>query len=60
MAIQLDRLLHASSNSSQGEVILVPEPSNDPLDPLNWPRWRKECMFWVLAFGGGLVSVAYL
>ncbi|KAL7946116.1 MFS general substrate transporter [Trichoderma barbatum] len=23
-------------------VELVPQPSDDPLDPLNWPQWKKE------------------
>ncbi|KAF5593888.1 Mfs transporter [Fusarium subglutinans] len=23
------------------EIILVPTPSSDPKDPLNWPRWFK-------------------
>ncbi|KAG7099966.1 hypothetical protein E1B28_001759 [Marasmius oreades] len=31
-------------------VILVPQPSDDPRDPLNWPRWKKETCFWTLAF----------
>ncbi|KAJ5305456.1 uncharacterized protein N7443_005116 [Penicillium atrosanguineum] len=31
------RLRHAETN----EVILVPTPSSDPKDPLNWPRWFK-------------------
>ena len=25
-----------------GKIVLVPQPSDDPNDPLNWPRWRKE------------------
>ncbi|KAJ3512271.1 hypothetical protein NLJ89_g3612 [Agrocybe chaxingu] len=29
-------------------VILVPQPSDDPNDPLNWPRWKKEACFWTL------------
>ncbi|KAK7745338.1 hypothetical protein SLS53_002834 [Cytospora paraplurivora] len=24
------------------EIILVPTPSNDPNDPLNWPQWYKK------------------
>ncbi|KAJ5995789.1 hypothetical protein N7481_002766 [Penicillium waksmanii] len=31
------RLRHAETN----EIILVPAPSSDPKDPLNWPRWFK-------------------
>ncbi|KAK1752179.1 MFS general substrate transporter [Echria macrotheca] len=29
-------------------VELVPQPSDDPDDPLNWPMWRKELNFWAL------------
>ncbi|KAL2133374.1 hypothetical protein VTI74DRAFT_2462 [Chaetomium olivicolor] len=29
-------------------VELVPQPSDDPDDPLNWPSWRKELNFWSL------------
>ncbi|KAF9446134.1 MFS general substrate transporter, partial [Macrolepiota fuliginosa MF-IS2] len=35
-------------------VILVPQPSDDPRDPLNWPRWKKEACFWTLAFTASL------
>ncbi|KAF5356150.1 hypothetical protein D9756_003690 [Leucocoprinus leucothites] len=35
-------------------VILVPQPSDDPKDPLNWPRWKKETCFWTLAFAASL------
>ncbi|KAJ3575250.1 hypothetical protein NP233_g1218 [Leucocoprinus birnbaumii] len=35
-------------------VILVPQPSDDPRDPLNWPRWKKEACFWTLAFAASL------
>ncbi|KAJ5785004.1 uncharacterized protein N7503_010216 [Penicillium pulvis] len=28
-------------DSETNEVILVPTPSSDPKDPLNWPRWFK-------------------
>jgi len=40
------------------EVILVPQPSNDPNDPLNWPRWQKDlilllyCYCTLLCIGG--------
>ncbi|KUI54074.1 hypothetical protein VP1G_01427 [Cytospora mali] len=32
------RLRHHETN----EVILVPTPSDDPNDPLNWPQWYKK------------------
>ncbi|KAA8634727.1 hypothetical protein SMACR_00791 [Sordaria macrospora] len=30
------------------DIELVPQPSDDPEDPLNWPRWRKESSFFAL------------
>ncbi|KAJ5620147.1 major facilitator superfamily domain-containing protein [Penicillium lagena] len=38
-----------------GRVDLVPLPSNDPLDPLNWPAWKKNINLALVAFHG-LVS----
>ncbi|KAI0319957.1 MFS general substrate transporter, partial [Amylostereum chailletii] len=35
-------------------IILNPQPSDDPADPLNWPRWKKEACFWTLAFAASL------
>ncbi|ERS97464.1 MFS transporter [Sporothrix schenckii 1099-18] len=32
------RLRHEHTN----EVLLIPTPSDDPRDPLNWPRWYKN------------------
>ncbi|KAG6363308.1 hypothetical protein INS49_008405 [Diaporthe citri] len=34
------RLRHHETN----ETILIPTPSNDPNDPLNWPQWYKKCI----------------
>ncbi|KAG8165283.1 hypothetical protein KVR01_005558 [Diaporthe batatas] len=34
------RLRHHETN----EIILIPKPSNDPNDPLNWPQWYKNCI----------------
>lgn len=25
-----------------GQMVLVPQPSDSPNDPYNWPRWKKE------------------
>ncbi|KAF8899280.1 MFS general substrate transporter [Infundibulicybe gibba] len=35
-------------------IVLIPQPSDDPNDPLNWPRWKKEACFWTLAFAASL------
>ncbi|KAI5458352.1 major facilitator superfamily domain-containing protein [Mariannaea sp. PMI_226] len=28
--------------ASDGHTVLVPQPSDDPGDPLNWPSWKKN------------------
>ncbi|KAK6199902.1 major facilitator superfamily multidrug-resistance protein [Scheffersomyces amazonensis] len=33
-----------------GTVELDPLPSSDPLDPLNWPDWKKNCEIALIAF----------
>lgn len=43
LAGQLTEGAHAGHN---GDIVLVPQPSKDPEDPLNWSRKRK---FWSLA-----------
>lgn len=30
-------------------IILVPQPSDDPNDPLNWPLWRRDLILFVLS-----------
>ncbi|KIW20475.1 hypothetical protein PV08_01050 [Exophiala spinifera] len=30
--------------ASDGHTVLVPQPSEDPHDPLNWPSWRKHAI----------------
>jgi len=36
---------------SNSHIILVPQPSEDPNDPLNWPQWEKELCLATIAFG---------
>ncbi|KAK8051022.1 hypothetical protein PG993_002407 [Apiospora rasikravindrae] len=38
-------------------VELVPQPSDDPEDPLNWPMWRKNLNFLTLAYMTALIGV---
>lgn len=35
-------------------IVLAPQPSEDPNDPLNWPKPIKELNLLVLAFGATL------
>ncbi|POR38900.1 hypothetical protein TPAR_00888, partial [Tolypocladium paradoxum] len=39
-----------------GQIVLVPQPSDSPNDPLNWPRWKKEMFTVAIAFGSGCVG----
>lgn len=47
-----------------GTIVLIPQPSDDPNDPLNWPRWRKEIFIisaiWGAACVGGSSRVPLL
>jgi hypothetical protein len=48
-------------------VVLIPQPSKDPNDPLRWPQWKKNVAFFnVCAFSfftnvsiGGLSPAFY-
>ena len=31
-------------------VKVHPEPTADPLDPLNWPRWRKHTILAIVMY----------
>lgn len=33
-------------------IVLNPQPSDDPNDPLNWAPWRKQVIISILIFGG--------
>ncbi|CAK7205186.1 hypothetical protein SEUCBS139899_007951 [Sporothrix eucalyptigena] len=36
-------------NSGPVPIILVPQPSDDPNDPLNWPLWKRDLICAVLS-----------
>ncbi len=36
----LSKLKHAKGKNEH--IVLVPQPSDDPNDPLNWPQWKKH------------------
>ncbi|KAG5973175.1 hypothetical protein E4U55_000629 [Claviceps digitariae] len=43
-------------SGKHADTELVPQPSDDPNDPLNWPRWRKDLNFVSLLVMVGLVG----
>ncbi|GAA5982591.1 hypothetical protein JCM11641_002593 [Rhodosporidiobolus odoratus] len=40
--------------AKDGKTILVPQPSDDPRDPLNWSSWKKHSILVVLALAAWL------
>ncbi|CZR69722.1 related to transporter protein HOL1 [Phialocephala subalpina] len=45
-------LKHAKGRDSH--IVLSPQPSDDPNDPLNWPLWKKELIVAILCLGSML------
>jgi hypothetical protein len=39
-----------------GKIVLVPQPSDSPNDPYNWPRWKKEMFTITYGFACGAVG----
>ncbi|OQV07300.1 hypothetical protein CLAIMM_11755 [Cladophialophora immunda] len=35
-------------------VVLIPQPSHDPRDPLNWPLWQRDCI--LLLYGACTIA----
>ena len=50
--VDLSRLKH----TKKGDLLLVPQPSDSPNDPLNWSRWKKELFGIAWLFGCGAVG----
>jgi hypothetical protein len=47
-------LKHGTGKSSH--IVLAPQPSEDPNDPLNWPSWKKEMVFLTLNYAAVLCA----
>jgi len=37
-------------------IILVPQPSDSPNDPLNWPQWKKEMILLIVGLSAAVVG----
>ena len=44
--MRLERILDNEST----QIVLQPQPTTNPNDPLNWPKWRKHLNFGLAAF----------
>lgn len=51
----------ARKKTSDGKIILEPQPEDGPNDPLNWPKWRRDAALLSIGLycmvGGGQTSV---
>lgn len=51
----------AKKTTSDGEIILEPQPEDSVNDPLNWPSWRRDAALLSLGFycmlGGGVTPI---
>lgn len=36
--------------ASNGHTVLIPQPSDDRNDPLNWPSWKKHAVLLTISF----------
>ena len=43
------RLKHAAGRNAH--IVLAPQPSEDPNDPLNWPYWKKSLAYGTTVWG---------
>ena len=48
------RLKHGSGRNAH--IILAPQPSEDPNDPLNWPYYKKSLAYGITVFGSILYA----
>ncbi|KDQ58234.1 hypothetical protein JAAARDRAFT_193657 [Jaapia argillacea MUCL 33604] len=58
--LKTENAVHAP-NAKRGtgrssHIVLVPQPSDDPRDPLNWPVYKRELLFWSICYIAGLVG----
>jgi hypothetical protein len=48
--VRLQALLEDASESTNTEIILQPRPTDNPNDPLNWPKWQKVINYSLASF----------
>jgi hypothetical protein len=46
-----DTALLKHGTGKYSHIVLAPQPSDDPNDPLNWPKTEKNLILAILAFG---------
>ncbi|KAF7186414.1 putative MFS-type transporter [Pseudocercospora fuligena] len=53
-AVPADALKHGTGRFSH--VVLVPQPSDSPNDPLNWPTWKKDVILFIVGMNAAIVG----
>src|SRR5271169_845862 len=43
------------STGKDKDIILVPQPSESPRDPLNWPLWKKDLVFLIFCSNSSVI-----
>lgn len=41
------------------DIVLVPQPSDSPRDPLNWPTWKKDLALLIISVDTAVVGAWY-
>ncbi|OTB01174.1 hypothetical protein M426DRAFT_64522 [Hypoxylon sp. CI-4A] len=52
--VSRDLLKHGTGRHSH--IILAPQPTDSPNDPLNWPTWRKDLILVIVGLSAGVVG----
>lgn len=47
-------LKHATGRNK--DIVLVPQPSESPRDPLNWPQWKKDLLLLIISIDTAVVG----
>ncbi|KAI1431292.1 major facilitator superfamily domain-containing protein [Xylaria sp. CBS 124048] len=55
---EIPRTLLKHGRGRNGDVILVPQPSDSPNDPLNWPTWRKDVILAIVGLSASVVGAS--
>jgi len=50
------RIFRQAGKGRDADVVLVPQPSDSPNDPLNWPGWRKDLMLFLICIDTAVVG----
>ena len=50
-------IVHHLKKANDGHTILIPQPTDDPRDPLNWRPWKKWAVLLSISVASMLVAL---